>query len=176
MNVYTGIGSRETPEGIQKIMSSIAVHLARLGWILRSGCASGADSAFEFGAFQANFEDAYLPVPELYLPWPKFEGRSATIVTRQEPQLEALAIAEQFHPRWSTLSQGSQKLHARNVHQILGPDVTNPILSRFVICWTKGAKGGGGTGQALRIAQHYDIPIFDLARRDDLERVTSLFK
>lgn len=41
----------------------------------------------------------------------------------------------------------------------------------MVICWTKEGKRGGGTGQALRIAQHFYIPIFDLALPDAGEKL-----
>ena len=163
--VYAGIGSRETPAEILGVMTSMAEHLERLGWTLRSGCAPGADTAFEKGT----------SMRELYLPWPKFEGRTEDMVTRDHPQKEAFPIAEQHHPAWGRLTRGARSLHARNVHQILGPDVTTPVLSKFVICWTPEGKGGGGTGQAIRIAEHYEVPVFDLAREEDYDRVTSLF-
>ena len=41
--------------------------------------------------------------------------------------------------------------------------------SDFVICWTKGGKGQGGTGQALRLARDYNIPIFDCGNFDSVE-------
>ncbi len=47
---YAGIGSRKTPEEILVIMTHIAVRMRNLGWVLRSGCALGADTAFENGA------------------------------------------------------------------------------------------------------------------------------
>lgn len=53
------------------------------------------------------------------------------------------------------------KLHARNCYQVLGADLRTP--TQFVICWTPRGSGEGGTGQALRIAKAYNIPIFDLA-------------
>lgn len=59
----------------------------------------------------------------------------------------------------SILKDGAKKLQARNSHQVLGLDLNTP--SDFIICWTKGGKGIGGTGQALRIAKAYNIPIFD---------------
>ena len=37
MKVYTGIGSRETPEEILEFMKEIASKLEELGWICRSG-------------------------------------------------------------------------------------------------------------------------------------------
>ena len=152
--IYTGIGSRETPSDILSVMKDLAKKLGVMGWTLRSGCAQGADSAFETGA-------KGFPT-ELYLPWNGFEGRSSVEVTLTQPNPDTFPIAEQFHPSWSYLSQGARKLHSRNVHQVLGKDIQNPVLSDMVICWTKNGSGKGGTGQALRMAEHYNIPIYDM--------------
>lgn len=168
---YAGIGSRETPSGVIEMMRALGYNLAARGWCLRSGCAEGADSAFEDGAFDAYFADGNRPRPELYLPWARFEGRRSILVKRNEPQAEAFAVAEHFHPAWGRLTAGARCLHARNVHQVLGYDVTVPLLSSFVVCWTPGGAGGGGTGQALRIAAHYNVVVYDLARPDVLELV-----
>lgn len=43
---YTGIGSRQTPPEILKMMTKIATQLESKGWVLRSGGAEGADEAF----------------------------------------------------------------------------------------------------------------------------------
>ncbi len=56
---------------------------------------------------------------------------------------------------------------ARNCHQVLGCDLRTP--SDFIICWTKNGKGLGGTGQALRIAKEYNIPIFDIGNYNEIE-------
>ena len=50
---------------------------------------------------------------------------------------------------------------ARNAYCMLGPDLKSPV--DFVLCWTPNAKVVGGTGQGLRIALDYNIPIFNLA-------------
>lgn len=143
-------------------MTRIAVVLDDKGWTLRSGCAQGADTAFERGSTRT----------QLFLPWPWFEGRADSACCLTRPQPEAFEIAERFHPVWDRLSRGTKALHARNVHQVLGPDVLSPTLSRFVICWTRG--GRGGASQATRIANHYGIPVFDLARAVDLGRVSAI--
>lgn len=169
---YTGIGSRMTPLDIIGLMSTLGYFLANEGWILRSGCAPGADTAFEAGALAALKQEG-VARPELYLPWDGFEGRERGRVMRTEPQEEAFEIAAEYHPAWGNLTQGARRLHARNVHQILGHDVTNPHVSTFIICWTKDGKGGGGTGQALRIAKGYNVAeIYDLFNRDHRDRVT----
>lgn len=172
---YTGIGSRETPEDIKAAMTIVAFELSKQGWILRSGAAPGADTAFEMGAKAAlKFSEGCVK-PEIYLPWADFEGRERGWVTRTEPQVEAYAIAAYHHPNWGRLTQGAKKLHARNVHQILGYDVERPQPSSFVICWTSDGKGKGGTGQALRIAKSRNIEIYDLYNEKDLTTMRDLF-
>lgn len=170
MKTYAGIGSRETPKQIISVMNQIARVLYREGYTLRSGGAPGADQAFEWGVWSAaNDEGNANKRAEIYLPWASFEhGTRPPIVPKLiEPGDGAREIAEVYHPRWRYLKFGAKKLIARNTHQILGPDLTNVDPVDFVICWTKGAKGGGGTGQAIRIAKGWDIPVYDLGTRDD---------
>lgn len=173
---YTGIGSRSTPRDILDFMTELAVGLYRKGYTLRSGGAPGADQAFERGvANEYENEDGW-PCHEIYLPWASFErdSRSWLEPARTKPQEEAYSIAAKYHPRWKFLTPGAMALHARNVHQVLGYDVTNPEPSEFIICWTEGARGGGGTGQAIRIAKDLNIPIYDLADPDRMWAITAL--
>jgi hypothetical protein len=158
--VYAGIGSRETPDDVRHLMHILAVKLRRERWTLRSGGAPGADTAFEAGAT----EDGGYQWAEIYLPWPGFEDRLTQQVRLVRPTQAAYKVAEQFHPAWERLSEGARALQARNVHQVLGPDVKNPVLSKFVICWTRDGNGAGGTGQAVRIARAHSIPVYDLQR------------
>lgn len=154
--IYAGIGSRETPPNIINWMDYIASYLAQ-NWILRSGYADGADMAFALSALNHGGEF------EMYIPWSGFNGAPKNdprfIVPEFTPEL--IALAEKFHPAWNRCSFGAKKLHARNGCQILGKDLTTPV--DMVVCWTPEGKGGGGTGQAIRIAKSLDIPIFDLA-------------
>jgi hypothetical protein len=174
---YSGIGSRATPPEILGIMFMLGEKLAEQGFILRSGAAPGADSAFEQGARTALFQSKGIARPEIYLPWEGFEGRESGHVARTEPQEEAYLIAAEFHPRWKYLSHGAKKLHARNVHQVLGFNVTDPQLTSFIICWTPNGKGGGGTGQALRIGEGYGVEeIYDLYNKEDLETIKNFLE
>jgi len=156
--VYTGIGSRSTPQEIQRLMTQIADKLGMWGWVLRSGGADGADEAFEKGSV----------CNELYLPWRGFNGRMDAEL--EFPTPDAFLIAETHHPRWHALDRNVRALHARNAHQILGANCATPAA--FVICWTPDGSTGtttaktGGTGQAIRIAKAYDVPIFNLQRDD----------
>lgn len=145
---YAGIGSRETPSEILKLMTKIAEKQNVDGLILRSGGADGADTAFERGAGSRK---------EIWVPWIGFNDHPSTNI----PKPAAYEMAAKFHPAWHKCSLGARKLHARNVHQVLGRDLKTPITK--VICWTKDAAGGGGTGQAIRIAKAHEILIHDLA-------------
>lgn len=147
MKIYTGIGSRETPADVLTLMTRIAQIMARNGYTLRSGGAAGADEAFETGAG---------PHKEIYIPWPGFNGSLSGLY----PSDEAFVIAERFHPAWHRCRRGAKALHARNVHQVLGQDLKTP--TSLVICWTMDGLGGGGTGQAIRIATAYHVPVHDL--------------
>ena len=169
MKAYAGIGSRQTPPDIIALMQRIGASLGMLGWTLRSGGARGADTAFEEGA-----KFATAPM-EIYLPEPGWNLRPNRPPYVQKPTREAYAIAERYHPAWHNVKPNARPLHARNVHQVLGADCATP--SKFVICWTPdGAQtettmATGGTGQAIRIAVAYGVPVFNLARTDTLERL-----
>ena len=174
---YAGIGSRETPEYILKLMEQLACKLREDAMTLRTGHASGADQAFERGAGGA---------AQIFLPWRTFNQDDEFSVSRSldesgkpilgddgyykvvnptiynEPTALAFETAAEYHSNWGGLKQGAQKLHARNVHQILGPDLARPTPVEFVICWTKDGSASGGTGQALRIANDIEIPVYNL--------------
>lgn len=150
MIYYAGIGSRETPKEMLEHFKYIAGVLANKGFTLRSGGAKGADSSFEIGC------DRVKGLKEIFLPWRGFENSSSKLYNISD---EAMKIAAKYHPYWYNLSQGAQKLQARNSYQVLGYDLKTP--SNFIICYTKGGKGSGGTGQAIRIAKANNIPVFD---------------
>jgi hypothetical protein len=150
---YAGIGSRDTPLAVARQMENIAMLLALRGFTLRSGMAKrrynapddtdSADLAFERGCTSVN-------------------GRKVIRVHTYDPA--ALAHAEQFHPAWNACSDFAKQLHARNSLIMLG-DALDESVS-FVVCWTPQGAVTGGTGQALRIAAHHNIPVFNLAEPD----------
>lgn len=148
---YAGIGSRETPTVICGLMTDLARKLRDAGWVLRSGGADGADRAFEAGA---------TPLKTIFRP--------------SDATAEALTLAARFHPAWDRCSDFAKKLHARNGFHVLGPDLRSP--SEFVVCWTKDGKASGGTGQALLIAAHYGIPIFNLYHATALDGLAALLR
>jgi len=139
--LYAGIGSRETPDDKLSQMTLIGKRLARLGFVLRSGGAVGADSAFETGSDDGNgFKEIFLA---------------------DDATQEAFKIASRIHPNWAACSEYAKKLHARNVFQILGRDLKTPV--DFVTCWTKMGLPSGGTRTAIMLARENKIPVINLA-------------
>lgn len=164
MFYYTGIGSRNTPPYILSVMASLAHRLPVFGFILRSGGAHGADQAFETGARMG--EGKY----DIYLPWPEFNNNPSQLFKIDN---NAMDLAKTFHPAWDKCSGGARKLHARNGYQVMGPTLLSP--SEFVICWTPEGKGTGGTGQAIRIAEHFGIPVYDFGKCSDYNELDEMY-
>ena len=146
---YAGIGSRETPPNILRVMERLGKKLALEGWILRSGGARGADSAFHKGCLDVSGD--------------------AEIFIAQHTTPESLELATKYHPNWSACSDYAKRLHARNGMILLGKDLDTPVSA--IICWTPRGKISGGTGQALRMAADYNIVVRNLAIQEDLDRV-----
>lgn len=149
---YAGVGSRKTPIPVLKRMRNYAAVLAQRGYTVRSGGAPGADTAFEDGTMPKQ--------RAIYLPRQGFNSHWDGIVVGSDESMRR--IAAYHHPKWSACDEYARRMHTRNVAQILG-HTQPPILSDFVLCWTYKARGGGGTGQAIRIARAYGVPVYDLA-------------
>jgi hypothetical protein len=161
---YTGIGTRDIDEEIIDIAVMIGVKLAEANYVLRSGAAPGCDTAFEMGC------DMQSGKKEIYTPWKKFSDDDTHIpLETLKNKNQAEKITQKFHPAWNKLSQGAKKLHTRNVYQVLGNNLNTP--SKFIICYTKDGKFSGGTGQALRIADSYNIPIFNLYYKNVINEI-----
>lgn len=153
-------------------MTDLAINLGNKRWILRSGHAEGADWAFEKGAACSSG-------------WPGLGNGNPPAFASQiykacDANEASLRMAAQYHPAWAKCGEYARKLHARNCYQILGPQLDDP--SRFVCCWTPDGSLGnttqatGGTGQALRIAKAYKIPIFNLALAEHLSYIKRYLK
>ena len=149
--IYTGIGSRKTPDNVLTVMSDIALYLVEKDYTLRSGGAKGADSAF--GQFACK--------KEIYLPWDGFQGHKADGISYIVPEYNE-SIVFKYHPKPSRLTESGFKLMSRNANQVLGRNTKNPILSEFIIAWTADGGFSGGTGFALRLAYANNIPILNL--------------
>lgn len=139
--IYAGIGSRRTPENICARFSQIAAILDHHGYTLRSGGASGADSAFEKGAFTRK---------EIFRPKHATEA--------------SMALASTIHPVWANCDDYARKLHGRNTQIILGLNLDSPV--EFVLCWTD-AEFVGGTRTGILLAKQRNIPVFNFYRTEE---------
>jgi hypothetical protein len=184
---YAGVGARETPPDALSVIERIAEQLARAGWTLRTGLSPGADQAFYKGARAGGGR------VELYLPWPGFQagarvagarvdgarvdGEHEQVRVLERPRKDAYALAARFHPAWGRLTECERHLRARDVHEVLGESLADPVA--FVLGWTAdGSLDGsgpltGGTGQALRIAHDRAVPVFNLARPEHMRLARS---
>lgn len=142
---YAGIGSRKTPFKILQLMTSIAKSLDDLGYVLRSGGAFGADTAFAKGAVNK----------EIY--------------TEKDSIIEAENIASKTHPAWYNCNRYARKLLGRNVLIVLGKDLKSPV--DFVVCWTAEGKNIGGTGLTVSLARSNSIPVYNLVFKSDIEKL-----
>ena len=165
MNYYTGVGSRETPKDIATFETKVAKRLDELGWKLRSGGAKGSDKAFELGAIN---KDIYYADQKSA----KSNGGIFVNILDDDP---AFALISTIHPNWAGCSEYAKLLHRRNCFQVLGENLNEP--SKFLICWTPcGAESAkecvysktgistGGTATAIRIADKFNVPIFNFAK------------
>lgn len=182
---WTGVGSRETPPEIQQVMVDLGYTLADMGWVLRSGHAEGADSAFERGVqqwFMDNVEihniDDVEPPMEIYLPYNGFCGAKAEgihyILPNEFNNYDvAKRIASRIHPAWNNCSDFAKNAHSRNVYQVLGMELKEP--SKMLVCWAKPSnKFGnvqGGTGTAVALANECDIPVYNLYNEFTLNKI-----
>lgn len=164
---YAGIGSRETPGNILIEMKYLADELQTLGFKLYSGAADGADKAFSDGC--TNKVE--------FLPWKGFNNSNSEYCI---PSPKAFELASEIHPNWNALREGGRKLMARNCYQILGLDLKSPV--DFVLCWTpdgaetKTGYNTGGTGQAIRLANRYGIPIINMYNKNWKQKLDVLLE
>lgn len=152
--IYTGIGSRQTPLNILKLMTRIAKAFDALGWKLYTGGAEGADEAFMSGSTNM----------QVFIPWKGFRQSDSPYVHNfSSPRGEQAEMAVEFyHPNPKRLSIGARMLMARNTYQVTGWNHTEEELSDLVVCWTTDGKDSGGTGQAIRIAKDLGVPVVNL--------------
>lgn len=156
LRFYSGIGARATPPEMLSLMTRAAFALLKRDYVLRSGHAIGADSAFERGAGDA---------AQIFLPAPGWRGSVSVFhAGTMGPEIwgRAREIAAAHHSAFASLSRFVQDLHTLGVFQVLGPALDSP--SEFVLCWTADGEASGGTGHAMRIAATYGVPAYNFQR------------
>jgi hypothetical protein len=155
LRFYSGIGARATPPEVLSLMTRAAFALLKRGYVLRSGHAIGADSAFERGAGR----DA-----QIFLPARAGAARRASS-SRGARAPSSGAGRATSPPRTIPPSPGS-RLRPGLAHpqRLPGARASLDSPSEFVLCWTADGEASGGTGQALRIAATHGVPVYNLQR------------
>lgn len=190
MKSYAGIGSRETPKHIQLVMAELAYYLAKQGWMLNSGGADGADLAFQIGCekFCKEHKKSFAEYQQIFLPWDGFnslkvrEDNGCYVYKKDTVPID---LIKELHPSPNSILAKSSvtALMSRNAYQVLGMDLKTPV--KMIICYSSQTifddKGlikdvAGGTGQAVRIAYKYHIPVFNLAISEHLLRIENMLK
>lgn len=174
--ILTGVGSRDTPKDILKVIRKVSKKLVLNGYTLRSGGADGADEYFYEGWLDAYQENILVPCAEIYLPWERFNNHSTGtnyILVRDKSTIsQAEELVNQIHPVASKLSRGAKALHTRNCFQVLGKDLQTP--STLFLCYAKVDRNGepsGGTRTAIKIAERIGLKVSNLFVQEDLNRV-----
>ena len=137
--------------------------LAAMQYTLSSGAAKkGADQAFEKKATRKR----------IFVPERAVRDQISFLSLSEDVQKKALELAEKHHPRWDRVTDiYSKRLLARNVNQVLGPDLITPV--DFVLFWAKYPSydqlgrivdTDGGTGLAVRLASSLNIPCIHIDR------------
>ena len=169
--IIAGIGSRKINSDAFEQIKNLTVDLieefknTHVDFWIRSGHAEGSDYAFECGAQNRCI---------VYLPWKDFGSRDGlTLQTNKyilwnsidsKIRKKALDSVYKYHPYPNNLSPGAQKCLGRDYFQVFGSaPKSDPVDA--VVCWAipKGSNEvAGGTGQAVRIANDHNIPVYNL--------------
>ncbi len=170
MKLYAGVGSRETPNEVLALMQTVAGWLDARDWTLQSGHATGADWAFECGQTSQQ--------ARIFLPWKDFgckpyksdPGRPVLGHAIVTPRAELLSAYEELvrlgiRDNNTNVSEAVRLLHGRNWLQVLG--------TQLVVAYCKEEYGvpQGGTATAVKLAHHWQIPVFNLWRDEDRKQV-----
>jgi len=163
--IYAGIGSRDAPEEMLRRAQKVAHWLRKRNFVLRSGGATGMDSAFAAGA-KTNIE-VYFPTCQKKIKDCKVGQKCFC----QIPE-DAFEIAKKLHPAWDRLSSYVRQLHARNVQILLGNHLNEKV--RFVVLWSRFDKQRGGTALGWRLAEQYNIPVVSLKQPNAAKKIMQL--
>jgi hypothetical protein len=183
---YSGVGSRSTPLHVLYLMSKIAMIFEKSGYILRSGCAMGADAAFEdILVNPANSAEIYIP-NSAFPSKMKTQNKSHYIIPKERygtgmnglyREAMHLIHSKKIHKGWKNCKPYVMDLHNRNMFQVLGLDFKTK--SNFTICYTKGGEkkyeetkyGTGGTATAINASDLHDVEVFNLGNDKDYMRL-----
>jgi hypothetical protein len=183
---YSGVGSRETPLHVLYLMSKLAMLFEKSGYMLSSGCAIGADAAFEDILLNPS------QTAEIYVPHNRFAKKMGTthkphyIIPKERfgegcsglyREAMILIHTKRLHKGWENCKDWVMDLHNRNMFQVLGLDLMTK--SKFTICYTSGGektyeqthRDTGGTATAINAADVHKVEVFNLGNKKDYLRL-----
>lgn len=159
------IGSRRINEQQFNYLVKVAEAFARRGWIVKTGCADGADYASMIGC--RNVDPTLLT---LYLPWKSYNSQYQTVNEhklvydeRDQTFIHWKDSISKYHPAPERLSRGAKSLMARNYGIVSGADL--------VVAFPMSAIDTGGTGQGMRIADDLNIPLYVVCDPKERQRL-----
>ena len=166
---YAVVGNRDTPAPIMDRAKLLAKKLSEKGFTARVGGLDGLDRAIMEVAGQG---------VELQLPWKNFGGLESK-TSYSAPEI--LAIAKHFTQGWDALKLPVQGFLGKNVRVLLGEKARS--LAMFLLVHSDdGAENAqevtaktGAAGHAIKVACHYNIPVFNLQKPDCEQHVYQMF-
>lgn len=159
------IGSRRIDPNQFNYIVAVAKAFAKRGWVIKTGCADGADYASMVGCREVD-----PTLLTLYLPWARYNesyqrdtDHKLIYDERDQQFLFWKESVAKYHPAPQRLSRGAFALMARNYGIVSGADV--------VVAMPMSITDVGGTGQGMRIAKDLDIPLYTVCDKDERQRL-----
>ena len=171
--IVTGIGTRTPPtddENLNETMRVFCYYAVKMGWLLRSGGATGMDSWFE-RLWNGN-KEIYIHKPRT---GGRIDGENGAIHVDGMRMFKARDIALGIHPNPKALKRKPDALglHTRNIFQVLGANLDEP--SDIIVYYAKfddtGKEIAGGTRTAVVLGKQKQINHFNLILPDERTRL-----
>lgn len=153
----------------------LCYRLAEIGVQFTSGlCADGLDAiaqkefsrAVDNGiAFQSQFEVYVYDVKAIHRS--QLPRKHLAVALNSSIKHELFNIAKTLHSNWENCDEYARKQHARNIHQILGYNLKEPVNAVVTWCVTDNyGNPKGGTATAIKLAMRHNIPVFNFYGAD----------
>lgn len=146
------IGTRNPTQEMREHCVKMGAWIVKCGGQVHSGNAEGIDFAFAEGGNSVDPTQVFL-----HLPWKGFNDhqihpKNRMVLPPYPEWMHDLTI--RLHPRGPYLSRGPLALHTRNVAIV--------HLTNLCLAAPSDKKGGGGTGQGMRVAEDQGIELINL--------------
>lgn len=172
------VGNENPPPKVVEDLKTLITRFNEAGFTLRSRGVTDFDEYVE--AARPKYH-------ELHLPWREFETKTMPGVKKTSPftfhheRIEAMAIMLQ--PEYESLKPGIRKIVASQLRPVLGK-AGDSLAQALVVYTDDGAqctsevnsRTTGRAALAIMAATRFNIPVYNLARPDALQRLFDHFK